>query len=215
MSIRVPAPRAIPACVILAAGLLAGPARAEFTVFSDFSNFSVWGPLQLNGFSNTGTIATGGNPGAYARIGASLQNSTFQGGGFLRSAQYVSIAGVTMVRMTLDYKFIQGSALSVVPVLVQESRAYLPAAFVPGSPVNWTTFSNIEFPRSSFVNSSGIPLNDAIQTLVGFVGFIRSTTPISVAGTAGVDNITIQGIPTPGLLTLLPASALVLARRRR
>jgi len=93
MSIRVPAPRTIPArslaaCVVLAAGLLAGPARAEFTVFSDFSNFSVWGPLQLNGFSNTGTIATGGNPGGYARIGAALQNSTFQGGGFLRSAQY-------------------------------------------------------------------------------------------------------------------------------
>jgi len=117
--------------------------------------------------------------------------------------------------MTLDYKFIQGSALSVVPVLVQESRAYLPAAFNPGSPADWTTFSNIEFPRSSFTNSTGIPLNDAIQTLVGFVGFIRSATPISTAGTAGVDNITIQGIPAPGVITLLPASVLALARRRR
>lgn len=200
---------------VLGVGLLAGTAHADFTVFSDFSNFAIWGQLQLNGFANLAPLSSGGNPGGYVRIGSSLQNSTFQAGGFLRGGQFVSLAGVTQIRMTFDYQFLQGTALSIVPVLVQETRAYLPTAFNPGTPSTWTTFSNIDFARSTFIHSSGIPLNDAIPTRVGFVGFIRSETPISTAGTAGVDNITIQGIPAPSAAALLCISTLAIARRRR
>jgi hypothetical protein len=190
------------------------------------SSFNTWSII-VTPQSQSGTfLATGGNPGTYASLVVTSSVNNRLGTGFqYRGVGSNIVLGSLATQITLGADLRRTSVISpgtpepeFVPIIVQGTRLYQPASFIPAPTSNqWVTIAPVTFNISEFTNSSGIPLNPAASVTVGFWWRFNPTPslPAPAAYGVGVDNLTITVIPAPGALATLLLGLPMLTRRRR
>ena len=204
--------------VAIAAMTMTVRAVGQVIITSDFSSSSGLSPILINTpAAQASILPSGGNPGGYADLRAVLDgNITVGGAGFLWNAPMFQL-GTTLNAMVLaaDYKWFSGPTLEFMPFLRQENRFYFPDTWIAlGTSDAWQSVGPMTFPLSTFTHPTGPPLSPVILTHAGFIVRITSPTPIFATGRVGIDNLTLQVIPAPGVGVGLMLG-LAVARRRR
>ena len=171
-------------------------------------------------------VPSGGNPSWYASLAATTSVNNRTGTGYRYQGAGSSIVlGTAGTQITLGADLRRASiprpglaAPELVPIIVQGSRLYQPASFIPGPTLSeWTTIAPVTFNVSEFTNSSGVPLDLSASVTIGFwwrFNALPSQPSGSIYG-VGVDNLTLAVIPAPGAMATVLVGLAALARRRR
>lgn len=169
-------------------------------------------------------LSSGGNPGGFARLQATIAPGpagTPRTGiaGFAGTGLFPSVfaPGITHVVISADARFDNASTPpipEVIPIFLQGLFIYAPAAGAAFSGFTWSASGPSAYAVTDLLSSAGA-FNPALPFRIGFGVRIRSDLAGGFSGTYGLDNVSIQIVPSPApaalaLLALIPAS-----RRRR